>query len=104
PNVAPDAVNMTLFGPGVMDMTNEYVAKGRGSIMGAVLFGRTTNYGVERWRGRYTDGGVSLTVSAADRYGPQRGGGSWLLSFSAAPRNTGRHRSSSSRRETREAC
>jgi hypothetical protein len=23
PNVAPDAVNMTLFGPGVMDMTNE---------------------------------------------------------------------------------
>jgi hypothetical protein len=33
PNVAPDAVNMTLFGPGVMDMTNEYVANGSGSIM-----------------------------------------------------------------------
>jgi hypothetical protein len=37
PNVAPDAVNITLFGPGVMDMTNEYVAKASGSILGGVL-------------------------------------------------------------------
>jgi hypothetical protein len=33
PNVAPDAVNMTLLGPGVMDITKEYVAKGRGSTI-----------------------------------------------------------------------
>ncbi len=31
------------------------------------------------------------------------GGGNWLLSFSAAPRSTGRHRSNSSRRDTRDA-
>src|SRR5215470_10530176 len=33
PKLAPDAVNMTLLGPGVMDMTNEYVAKANGSTM-----------------------------------------------------------------------
>src|ERR1700731_487137 len=33
PNVAPDAVSMTLLGPGVIDITKEYVAKGRGSTM-----------------------------------------------------------------------
>src|SRR4051812_23260490 len=33
PKFAPEAVNITLLGPGVMDMTNEYVAKGIGSIM-----------------------------------------------------------------------
>src|ERR1700757_100309 len=38
PNVAPEAVSMTLFGPGVMDMTNEYVAKANGSIMWRVPF------------------------------------------------------------------
>jgi hypothetical protein len=34
PKVAPEAVNITLLGPGVMDMTKEYVAKARGSGMG----------------------------------------------------------------------
>ncbi len=33
PKLAPDVVSITLFGPGVMDITNEYVANGSGSIM-----------------------------------------------------------------------
>src|SRR5262245_59081271 len=35
PKFAPDAVSITLFGPGVMDMTKEYVAYGSGSSMAA---------------------------------------------------------------------
>src|SRR5262249_44946315 len=108
PKLAPEAVNMTLFGPGVMDMTNEYVANAKGSIM----TGSPVQPDVKLQNRRSTGQArapvfaqtlcrsCSCTLPSPIDY---RGGGNWLLSFSAAPRNTGRHLSSSSRRDTREA-
>jgi hypothetical protein len=34
PKLAPEAVNITLLGPGVIAMTNEYVARAAESIIG----------------------------------------------------------------------
>src|ERR1700747_1160018 len=50
------------------------------------------------------DAPTAVATDGCGDFDNQGGGGSWLLSFSAEVRRTGRQRSSSSRRETREAC
>src|ERR1700722_306710 len=70
--VAPEAVSMTLLGPGVIDMTKEYVANGRGSTMADSIRG-PAKIRRQRLAGGGTDcTGGTRTVPAGNRYGTRR--------------------------------